>query len=64
MNYYKRLCEPYDAITVKPRVFVLSSHEIEMPNLVVARMVSLILFIFILDRYIAKKNISHLKAIS
>lgn len=35
--FYKRLFEPFDSIPVTPRVFCLSSHQLEQPYVIVAR---------------------------
>ena len=40
--FYKRLFESFDSIPVTPRVFCLSSHQIQQPTLIVARHVILI----------------------
>lgn len=38
--FYKRLYEDaFDSIPVTPRVFVVSSHELEDPEYIIARMV-------------------------
>lgn len=36
--FHKRLYEKYDALPINPRVFLVCSHQIEDPNLVVARL--------------------------
>ncbi len=35
--FYKRLYESFDSIPATPRVFCISSHQLEQPALIVAR---------------------------
>ena len=40
IQWYKRLFEPYDALSLSPRVFAIGSHQIEQPHKIVARLLS------------------------
>jgi len=48
IQFYKRLYqEAYESLPVSPRVFIVSSHELEDPEYIIARMVSIIITISI-----------------
>jgi len=45
IQFYKRLYqEAYESLPVSPRVFIVSSHELEDPEYIIARMVSILKF--------------------